>query len=120
MHDRMFHVLVLGGISLVACGGTTEAGKAAAVGDAEPSDALAEDGSFPSETNAASPDASTGPVVVFPMETATPYDGSSPSELPPPPPVLDAEAPEDSAADSGVYADAATDARYIMPIEAPK
>lgn len=114
----MFHVLVLGGIALVACGGTTEAGKVAAVGDAEPSDALAEDGSFPSETNAAPPDASTGPV--FPMETATPYDGSFPSELPPAPPVLDAQAPGDSAADAGAYADAATDARYIMPIEAPK
>jgi hypothetical protein len=59
VHDRMFHVVVLGGIALVACGGTTEAGKAEAVGDAEPSDAVAEDGSFPSETNAAPPDPST-------------------------------------------------------------
>jgi hypothetical protein len=51
--DRMFHVLVLGGLAFVGCGGSTAAGIDKGKGDAEPSDAAsAEDGfaGFPDET----------------------------------------------------------------------
>ena len=117
--DRMFHVLVLGGIALVACGGATTT-DASGLTDAEPQEASAGDGSFPSETNAAPLDAATETAVVFPSETATPYDASFPSELPPPPPDLDAGSPDAHAAsDAGAYADAAQGSGYCVPCEAP-
>jgi hypothetical protein len=51
--DRMFHVLVLGGLALVGCGGSTATVSDKGKGDAEPSDAASgEDGftGFPDET----------------------------------------------------------------------
>lgn len=46
----MFHVLVLGGLTLVGCGGSTAAASDKGGGDAEPSDATSTEDGFPSET----------------------------------------------------------------------
>jgi hypothetical protein len=74
IHDRMFHVIVLGGIGLVACGGV-------ATGSGDPGDASSETATdaFPSEGKTPGPDA-------FPSETATVLDASTdgfPSETDP-------------------------------------
>jgi hypothetical protein len=90
MHDRMFQVLVLGGMALVGCGGSTltEANKGA--GDAKPSDATSGDTAFPSETNAGLLDGS-GDVTAEHTEA-----GSS----------VDAQASETGTGDADGYADA--------------
>jgi hypothetical protein len=97
----MFHVLVLGGLALVGCGGSTAAAIDKGKGDAEPSDATsAEDGfpGFPDETAYQAPDA-----------YASPDSGDASIE--------DADA---GAGDANEYADARIqDAGHCVPCEAP-
>jgi hypothetical protein len=118
VNDRMFYVLVLGGLALVGCGGLTAAGSDKGTADAEPSDATSGEDGFPSETAYApdayglpeSRDASTGPGDTwFPNEVA-----------PPPPPPPDAQVHDAGASDASEYADARVqDAGYCVPCEAP-
>jgi hypothetical protein len=118
VNDRMFHVLVLGGLALVGCGGSTAAGSEKGTADAEPSDATSAEDGFPSET-AYEPDASG-----FPGSSdarTDPRDASFPSELPPPPPPQsDAQAHDAGASDASEYADARIpNPGPCVPCEAP-
>ena len=98
-HDRMFHVIVLGGMGLVACGGLATANIGAPDGSTE----AAEDG-FPAETKVFSD--------AFPNEgkVADVSTDSFPSELPARTDAFPSES--DPAPDGGVDADA-------FPIEGP-
>jgi hypothetical protein len=114
VNDRMFHVLVLGGLALVGCGGSTAGGSDKATGDAEPSDARSAEDGFPSET-ASEADASGLPESSD--ATTHPGDAAFSSDLPPP---SDAQAPDAGASDASEYADARVqDAGYCVPCEAP-
>jgi hypothetical protein len=134
MNDRMFHVLVLGGLALVGCGGSTT-GAANPANGAVGSDASAVDDAFPSETASGLVDASGSPGA--PSADAgnllEAYDGGHgvfPSELPPPPPPLLADAGTADAyadalvtGDAGEYSDAGVpDAGLCarVPCELPK
>jgi hypothetical protein len=112
----MFHVLVLGGMALVGCGGATGTATDAGVGEPAPSDAAAADDSFPSETNASPPDASGEPPSTGTDAEPQPADSGHvgfPSELPPPPDPVDG-----GAGDAGEYADATRpDAGQCVPCE---
>ena len=119
----MFHVLVLGGLALVGCGGSTTAGVDKGTGDATPSDATSTDEFFPAETANFVYDAGGSPRPAdAPMDwTEPPGDEYFPSELPPltPPPDLDAQA--EASGDANGYADARLpDAGICVPCEAPK
>jgi len=115
VNDRMFHVLVLGGLPLVGCGGSTAAGTEKGTADAEPSDATSAEDGFPSET-ANEPDA-----YGFPGSSdarTDPRDASFPSEVPPPPP--DAQGLDAGASDASEYADARIpNPGPCVPCEAP-
>jgi hypothetical protein len=118
VNDRMFHVLVLGGLALVGCGGSTAAGSEKGTSDAEPSDATSAEDGFPSET-AYEPDAYS-----FPESSDASMargDANFPSETaPPPPPPPDAQAPDAGASDASEYADARTpNPGPCVPCEAP-
>jgi hypothetical protein len=113
MSDRMFHVLVLGGMALVGCGGAATTQSAQGSGDDASADA------------AAPLDATVGP---FDGDSAASLDvhpglgdGWGPKEgpAPPPPPPDDAQAP-DAAGDADGYADAMPDRTGTgFPAEAP-
>jgi hypothetical protein len=101
MDDRMFHVLVLGGMALVGCGG-------AGASHPIPDDAAAADGSggeaFPSEAHAGA------------------VDASARVDAPPDPA---AASPDPADASLGIVSvdsadSAASDAPYIFPMEAPR
>jgi hypothetical protein len=116
----MFHVLVLGGMALVGCGGATGTVTDAGVGEPAPSDAAAAEDSFPSETNAGPLDASGEPQSTGSDAESQSADSGHvgfPSELPAPPP-----APVDGGVgDAGDYADAMLpDAGRCVPCEALK
>jgi hypothetical protein len=114
----MFHVLVLGGLALVGCGGAVGVDKGTT--DAAPSDATSTDEFFPTETANFAYDASGSPADA---PSAALEDGSSfPSELPPvPPPALDAQDAGAATGDASEYADARLpDAGICVPCEAPK
>lgn len=127
MNDRMFHVLVLGGMALVGCGGSTLAEPDAGSGDASPhgpEDAASKDVAFPFETNAALLDGSDS------LDEGSPVDAGNlgrdvwfPNEAPPPPPPLpvDAQAGDAGASDANGFADAVVaEGGPCMPCEAPK
>jgi hypothetical protein len=119
--DRMFHVLVLGGVALVGCGGSTSAGPDKSAGDAAPTDASTADEFFPAETANVAYDAggSPGPEDAGTDRAEPLGDAHFPSELPPPPPELDAQA--GGTGDAGEYADARLpDAGICVPCEALK
>ena len=139
MSDRMFHVLVLGGLALVGCGGSTTGATNPADGAAG-SDAGAVDDAFPSETASGYVDASGSPGAASADAASIleAYDGGHPifpNEGPPPPPPLlsdeagtgdayvDALFPNTGTGDAGEYADAGIpDAGLCarVPCEAPK
>jgi hypothetical protein len=119
--DRMFHVLVFGGLALVGCGGSTSVDGDKGAGNATPSDATSTDEFFPAETASFAYDAggSPGPLDAGMDRTEPPGDAHFPSELPPPPPNLDAQV--EAASDASEYADARLpDAGICVPCEAPK
>jgi hypothetical protein len=103
----MFHVLVIGGMSLVACGGVEATGpRDSGGGDSRAPDANAGDGNdaivFPSETNAAPYDAS----VSLPDAVVT---------------TSSVDASVDTAVSSDALDDAAdaSEDHYFFPIEGP-
>jgi hypothetical protein len=127
VNDKMFRVLVLGGMALVGCGGSiaTKSTTDKGAGDAEPQDASSAGQGFPSETNAGVldasglvPDGSTGGGASSGSTSTTTADAYAfPSELPPPPPPPPDAAPaqggtveagtiEAGTADAAGYADA--------------
>jgi hypothetical protein len=111
--DRMFHVLVLGGMALVGCGGATGTVTDAGVGEPAPSDAASAEDSFPSETNAGPLDAYVSTDAGAPQSADSGHVGF-PSELPPPPP----DPVDGGVGDAGAYADAMLpDAGPCVPCE---
>jgi hypothetical protein len=125
MSDRMFHVLVLGGMALVGCGGSTSAEPGQGTGDAAASgvdDSALADVATPLDASVGLLDASGSldgnPGLGTPDAGA---DWSVPREgpPPPPPPVQDAQS-QDAASDADGYADAAIGQKETgVPSEAP-
>jgi hypothetical protein len=103
----------------VGCGGSTSAGVDKGTGDATPSDATSTDEFFPAETANFAYDAGGSPGPADAEMDRAAGDAHFPSELPPPPPALDAQTGE--AGDANGYADAQLpDAGICVPCEAPK
>jgi len=127
MTERMFHVLVLGGMSLVGCGGSTTADQdqgsgddaaASGVGDATPADVASPldrsvgplDGAGSLDVNSDLDAGDTGADVrVFPREAP-----------PPPPPIYPDAESLDAGGDVAAYADASIQGESGVPMEAPQ
>jgi hypothetical protein len=106
MQDRMFQVLVVGGMALVGCGGAGATGPERD-GDAAP-------------LRAQDADASDAGGSFFPLETnAGPYDASfSPVEIPEPVDAISIGYAT-TVTDASVVLDASED-RHVFPLEGPR
>ena len=125
-HDRMFHVIVLGGMGLVACGGSVASYDEAstdAKADSFPSEGtVAIDGGFIDARDARRPSDGCSSVDVFPSEglpavDAFPIEGPSRQDAR----VMDAPSSGDGSAEGGLRDAQVFDAGdEFPPIEGPQ